>query len=142
MPDSDSEMTGGCLCGAVRYRATGPVRDSAWCHCRTCQRAHSAPAVAWFTVPDASLAYTLGKPTAYASSSTGQREFCAACGSQLVFRDRRYPGQADVATASLDHPGTIAPGYHIWRMSRVPWFETADALPRHDDAGPDAPAAD
>ena len=41
--------TGGCFCGAVRYRVEGPPLDAGYCHCRMCQRANGAPAVAWVT---------------------------------------------------------------------------------------------
>jgi hypothetical protein len=39
-------LEGGCLCGAVRYRLNGEIEESAYCHCRTCQRQSGAPVVA------------------------------------------------------------------------------------------------
>jgi hypothetical protein len=83
------------------------------------------------------FAYDRGTPVAYRSSAHGQREFCGACGTPLAFRSARTPTTLDVTIASLVDPAAVAPEYHIWRQSRIPWFETADTLPRHADAGPD-----
>jgi hypothetical protein len=130
-------LRGSCLCGAIAYRISLPSVDAGYCHCRICQRASGAPVVAWVTVPVDGFAYDRGTPVAYRSSAHGQREFCGACGTPLVFRSARTPTTLDVTIASLVDPAAVAPEYHIWRQSRVPWFETADTLPRHADAGPD-----
>lgn len=130
-------LEGGCLCGAVRYRIDGPGIDAGYCHCRICQRSAGAPVLAWATVPAQSFIYTRGVPTVYCSSEHGRREFCGQCGTQLVFRHVPPARTVDVTIASLDDPTAIAPAYHIWRGSRIPWFETGDELPRFEDAGPD-----
>jgi hypothetical protein len=44
--------------------------------------------------------------------------------------------------ASLDDPDPVAPGFHIFRASKVDWFETADRLPRHDRFRPGTPGLD
>lgn len=131
------QAVGGCLCGALRYRLDGALIDTGYCHCRLCQRASGAPVVAWCTIETGGFAWTLGNPRVYRSSDLYQRESCAVCGTQLVFRRSVDPRYVDITIASLDAPAELAPEYHIWRMSRLPWFETADSLPRHDDAGPD-----
>ena len=74
-------LEGGCLCGALRYRVLPGEADSAYCHCRMCQRAGGSPVLAWFSVEQGRFAYTKGAPRQYRSSPTAIREFCAACGS-------------------------------------------------------------
>jgi hypothetical protein len=130
-------LEGGCLCGAVRYRYDGSPIDAGYCHCRLCQRSAGAPVLAWVTVPVEAFSYTQGQPAVYRSSTHSQREFCGHCGTQLVFRRQQDARKVDITTASLDEPSRVAPGYHIWRMSRIAWFETHDSLPRFEDAGPD-----
>lgn len=129
-------LDGGCLCGAVRFQVSGKIRDAGYCHCRMCQRLSGAPVVAWLTVPASGFRYTKGSPKIYRSSAKAQREACPTCSSQLVFR---ADGKdiVDITTATLDTPDAVPPEYHIWRQSRIAWFETTDTLPRHDDSGPD-----
>ena len=130
-------LEGGCLCGEIRYKVNGTVIDARYCHCRICQRASGAPAVAWLTVSVQSFSYLQGTPSVFHSSAHSQREFCGRCGTQLVFRRTEDPVTVDITIASLDDPSLIEPEYHIWRESRILWFETRDTLPRHDDGGPD-----
>lgn len=130
-------LEGGCLCGAIRYRIHGSRIDAGYCHCRICQQSAGAPVLAWVTVPVAAFSYIQGQPAVYRSSEHAQREFCDRCGTQLVFRRVQATRTVDITIASLDDPSLIAPEFHIWRMSRIAWFETHDSLPRFDDAGPD-----
>ena len=125
-------VKGGCLCGAVRYEAAAAMK-STYCHCRTCQRSAGAPVMAWIGVPAAAFAYVSGEPRIFHSSPRAQREFCGACGTQLVFREHG-DANVDISTASLDDPAQAPPQYHIWRMSRIGWFEIDDDLPRHEAA--------
>lgn len=128
---------GGCLCGAVKYRIGKAPIDAGYCHCRLCQRASGAPVVAWLTVPVGGFAYTKEAPVIFNSSAHSQREFCGTCGTQIAFRRSVSPKTVDVTLASLDDPSQVSPQYHIWRRSKIAWFETTDSLPRHEDAGPD-----
>jgi hypothetical protein len=133
---SEDALLGGCLCGSLRYSARGEPVDAAYCHCRICQRSSGAPVLAWASFPKESFAYTLGSPASYRSSPGAVREFCPKCGTQIAFRGDGA-ATVDFNVASLDEPAALPPEYHIWTDSRIPWFETADALPRHRDAGPD-----
>lgn len=130
-------VEGGCHCGAVRYRIAPCAGDSAYCHCRICQRTAGAPALAWITVPLAAFRYVSGAPKVYRSALTSQREFCGVCGAQMLYR-KDDGVTVDVNSATLDVPSAVPPQYHIWRMSRIAWFETADNLPRYGDHGPDS----
>lgn len=127
---------GGCLCGAVRYRVEAGEADSGYCHCRMCQKSSGAPVMAWFSVPVARFAFTKGKPKIYRSSNHAQREFCGDCGTPILFRSDKGE-TTDISSPTLDDPTRAPPRYHIWRMSRIAWFETADNLPRFEDRGID-----
>ena len=126
---------GGCLCGGVRYRVTAAAIDTGYCHCRMCQRNSGAPVVAWTTFPATSFSWTAAAPATYVSSPQIQRQFCAHCGSYLVFR-RDESTEVSVNTASLDDPGAFQPQMHIFVESRIPWFRTDDDLPQHVGYGP------
>lgn len=128
---------GGCLCGAVRYRVSGTPLDAGYCHCLLCRRSTGAPVSAWLTFPIDSFEYTKGKTSIYRSSLWGQREFCSVCGTQIAYRDAEGARSIDISMGSLDDPTLYRPEYHIFVKDRIPWFDTADNLPRHENAGPD-----
>ena len=130
---------GGCLCGQVRFRVTSSALDSGYCHCRMCQRNSGAPVVAWASFPAAGFRWIAEPPRIYASSARGTRSFCPRCGSYLVFVSADFPGEVSVNTASFDAPGAFPPRKHIFEESRISWFQTADALPRHSGYGGSGP---
>ena len=101
MPE-EMTLTGGCLCGAVRYEARGKLWLSAICHCRMCQRASGSPFMALIFVPSEAVHLVKGELSVYRSSSTANRYFCRQCGSPIIFErparsssaivvDSRYP---------------------------------------------------
>lgn len=124
-------MEGGCLCGAVRYRLEGAPLHADYCHCRMCQRSTGAPVVAWGTWPAERLAWLAREPLTFASSEKGARSFCPSCGTQLTFVHADAPTLVDVTLASLDDPARFEPQSHGWTMSRIPWVDMGDDLPRH-----------
>ena len=128
---------GGCFCGAVRYRVEGEPVDAGYCHCRMCQRSVGAPVVAWGTWRRKRFVWLSPEPATLRSSARAARRFCSACGTQLLFWGEDAPQVVDVNLATLDDPAAIRPGHHIWIMSRIPWFDTADSLPRYHDVGAD-----
>jgi len=122
---------GGCLCGAVRFRAHGAATDATLCHCRSCRRAAGAPAVAWVSFPRAGFAFTRGEPGRFRSSPPVERTFCARCGTPLSYAHDAEPATLDVTTASLDRAAELAPQDHIWTSHALPWMHDLDALPHH-----------
>ena len=132
-------IQGGCACGGVRYELASPPYDSGWCHCRTCQRVSGAPAMVFSTVPAGDFAFVEGEDLVedFVSSSFGRRRFCGRCGTPLTIQVDHQPETIDFPIATLDAPDALPPGFHIFRASRIAWFETADDLPRHDRFRPD-----
>lgn len=132
-----SEWTGGCLCGAIRYRLASAPFDAGWCHCRTCQLSSGSPAMAFATVPLDDYLVEQGAIATLASSDFGQRGFCRDCGTPLFMRVDHQPDTIDFTIATLDRPDPVVPDYHIFYGSRIGWAETGDDLPRHDRFRPD-----
>lgn len=134
MTTPDDSTTGGCLCGAVRYRLTSPVRDdAAHCHCTLCRRAAGAVAVSWCTVAPTDFEWTRGTPALYRSTKKGERRFCATCGTPLTFNHADFPDELDVTIGSLDAPEAMPATRHIWTASRLPWLTLDPHLPARED---------
>lgn len=136
---SQLNWTGGCLCGAVRFRLASPPFDAGWCHCRTCQLNSGAPAVMFASVADGDWIAERGTGVirTVQSSSFGHRGYCGRCGTPLYMKVDHQPGTVDFSVATLDNPGTVAPGFHIFWSSRVAWFNPGDDLPKHEKFRPD-----
>jgi hypothetical protein len=127
----DETVTGGCLCGDIRYRIDSVPVEALYCHRKMCRSAHGAPVVAWLTVSREGFSITSGVPVAYSSSPKAVRCFCGRCGTPLTWQAIDNPLLTDVSISSLDDPASVEPGLHIWTESRIAWFDTADQLPRY-----------
>ena len=129
MSDQTLPITGSCLCGAVRYEASEPPIDSAYCHCKMCQRWKGAPVSAGVGFRTAALRITRGEPKFYQSSPNVDRGFCSDCGSSLFMR---FPDNDEfwVSTGTLDDAANALPQRHVGIESQLPWFAVADDLPR------------
>jgi hypothetical protein len=128
-------LTGGCLCGAVRYEARGVPYQRTVCHCSICRRSTGAPMVAWFSVKLADFAFTTGQPTTYRSSTKAQRSCCPRCGTQLTFKLDAVD-EVDVTVGSLDDPEAVLPQDHTFVDNQLSWVKLDDGLPRHAQARP------
>jgi len=129
-------FTGGCLCGRIRYRASGRPMTPSHCHCEICRKASGAPFVSWASFLSADFAFTSGMPVRYHSSAIAFRQFCANCGTQLTFQFFKSPESIDVTLASLDQPDAIAPRDHIWTRRQIAWIRLDDGLPRFAESRP------
>jgi hypothetical protein len=129
-----NDWTGGCLCGTVRFELDSEPFDAGWCHCRTCQLNSGAPAMVFATVPLADYRFTAGEAAVrrVASSGFGHRAFCGECGSPLYTHVEHQADTLDFSVTTLDEPGLVRPGFHIFWSSRVPWMAVDDGLPKYD----------
>ncbi|SHG94945.1 GFA family protein [Ferrimonas marina] len=128
---SSNELTGGCLCGAIRYRVEGTPFDADYCHCRQCQRSVGAPFGCWMDFKLEAVQWLGAQPKEYASSEFVRRGFCPECGAAMSFRDTRHPDYLTLTIASLDQPEQVSPRYHIHTDSAPSWLRIDDNLPRY-----------
>ena len=124
------EWTGGCLCGAVRYRASADPLRVVSCHCGTCRRASGAAFMTFVHFPVGAFAWTSGEPVRYRSSAAAERGFCAVCGSTLSMHEAVLADRVQVSLGSLDRPDRVRPDDHVWTSSQLPWLEVVDDRPR------------
>jgi hypothetical protein len=138
--DAQVRLTGGCQCGAVRYRLDGVSAGANICHCRMCQKASGGPFMAFGGVRLDQLVWTRGKPAVFVSSAIAERGFCAECGTPLTYRVLDHDRIA-VTIGSLDAPSAVAPGIQYGVESKLAWLDSISALPLRDIkafVGPDA----
>ena len=120
---------GGCLCGAVRFKAVGEPVNVRICHCRNCQKAMGSPFYARALFDQKALAIE-GETASYASSERLGRVFCTRCGTRL-FSWRSNGTGAGVALATFDDRNAFAPTEHIWVSEKMNWVKLDDGLPQY-----------
>lgn len=133
MIEQESPATGGCMCRAVRYEASGEPVSVIYCHCESCRRSSGAPVVALAGYKRDRVRFSEGERAIYESSPGVGRGFCARCGTSLTWEgDGEELGPlVEILIGTADDPSKLAPQFHVHHAERVPWFETADSLPRY-----------
>lgn len=125
---------GGCLCGAVRFKAEGEPLNVRICHCRTCQKAMGSPFFARALFDQRALTVE-GETARYASSEMVDRVFCRTCGTRL-FAWRKSPAVAGIALAAFDDRNAFAPTAHSWVSDKMDWVQLDDGLPQYQETVP------
>ncbi|WP_074423407.1 GFA family protein [Serratia sp. 14-2641] len=119
-----NEFSGGCLCGAIRFKAISPTNPHT-CSCDICQKHTGAQSAAWveFSAPNVQWTGKNGKPATYRSSPASSRAFCPRCGSSIGAIDDG-PVIA-LLTGIFDNPNdpALAPEYHSFEDMKPEWWQ-------------------
>lgn len=127
-------LSGGCQCGAVRFRVEGEPQRASICWCRMCQKAFAGPFGALVTVTVDQLIWTRGKRATFQSSDKIQRGFCAACGTPLTYEWSE--DRIDLAVFAFDDPSEVEPAVQLATESRPAWMEHLADMPVRPALGP------
>jgi|SRR5688572_16307252 len=128
---------GGCLCGAVRYAATGaPLRVSV-CHCTYCQRRTGSAFAIVMAFPKDDVQVRGETVTHEHRSDVSGRwlrlHFCPRCGTTVTETTEKSPGTVIVQGGTLDDASWVRPQRQIWTRSRQAWLSLAD-IESHEEA--------
>ncbi len=121
---------GGCLCGAVRFELTPPLRPVIVCHCRQCARwtGHAVAATA-VDMDHFNLLSGAADLKWFSSSKHADRGFCGKCGSSLVWRPRDGSRMA-VLAGLLDPPTGLTIAAHIYVQDKSDYYTICDGAPQ------------
>ena len=133
-------MTGGCLCGGVRYEVTEPFLSASYCHCTRCQRRTGTAASAQARTAPGALRILQGADLVreWVPPDEGWPKcFCSACGSALWSRSRDDPSVFSVRLGTVDGDPGIRPEYRQFVAYAARWEEIPDdGLPRYPEGRP------
>jgi hypothetical protein len=115
---------GGCLCGGVRYRIDGPLRDVVICHCSRCRRTHGHVA-AYSDCDTADLTMVADATLRWYVADERRRGFCADCGASLFWQRSAEPEITAVAAGTLDQPTGLRTVAHIFTATPGDYYESA-----------------
>ena len=122
------------MCSAIRFSFTGKPRFVAECVCESCRVAHGATVVGWVGVKTSQFQIDSGYSALkwYASSEASERGFCTACGTRVLFRSSRWPGEMHMALACIDTPHDLVATAVSFAEELPRWSRFA---PAEDHAG-------
>ncbi|HET9104908.1 MAG TPA: GFA family protein [Solirubrobacteraceae bacterium] len=134
MTEPADRISGGCLCGGVRYQLSVPFRRANFCHCSRCRKHSGAAALAQGRAPISGFTLLQGGDLLvnYAEPGHMAKVFCRRCGSSLF--GGRWPDGPEVSIrlGTLDTDAGIAPSYHSFTDGVPAWDTLADdGLPRY-----------
>ncbi|OAP42644.1 aldehyde-activating protein [Sinorhizobium glycinis] len=124
---------GGCLCGAVRFKTRGELRELIFCHCSQCRKQTGLYYAATNVLDSHMDVEGVDEITWYRSSSAARRGFCRHCGSALFWKadDLDY---TSILAGTFDGPTGLKPGYHIFCADKGDFYDIRDDLPRFAEA--------
>ena len=119
------KMNGGCLCGDVRYSASGEPAVTSICHCRDCQKQTGSAFVEVVAVANENFSVQGKLQTFTIAGDSGRKKinkFCPRCGSVIVIEAEGFPGMALIMGGTLDDPSWLNPTMALFGDSAQPWL--------------------
>ena len=132
-----STLTGGCLCGGVRFELTAPPLHASYCHCTRCQRRTGTAASAQARVEPGSVTITKGEDLLreWQPDRGFAKTFCSVCGSSLFSRAPGESGPYCVRLGAFDGDPGVRPSFRTHVGSAAVWEPIPDdGLPRYHGA--------
>ena len=125
----DAPLSGGCLCGGVRFEVTEPLVSASYCHCTRCQRRTGTAASAQARLAPGSLRVNSGEELIRGYDPGGGgflKLFCAQCGSGLWSQSPEDPEVKSVRLGAFDSDPGIRPAYRQFVAYAAPWEPLPD----------------
>ena len=126
------EHRGGCLCGAVRFVASGEPIGGNHCHCGMCRKDSGSGVSTFVAFPTNAVTWD-GKPREYESSPGKYRGFCPTCGSSITWRKGDDDSFIDFRLGTFDDPSRFKAKKHLWMSTALPSFAGIDPEIEHFD---------
>jgi hypothetical protein len=136
---ADLPLTGGCMCGGVRWELSAVPQHSGYCHCTRCQRRTGTAAAVSARIVPGSLTVTAGEELIqkWDPPQGFSKAFCSACGSALWAQSQEDPDVVAVRMGSFDDDPGVRPSYHQFTDYAAVWEALPDdGLPRHPEHRP------
>jgi hypothetical protein len=137
---TDAVLTGGCMCGGVRFELTAPPQGAGYCHCTRCQRRTGTAASASAFIDGRTLRLLSGEELLRGwRHPDGGREklFCSRCGSHIASRDPDHPERMGIRMGAFDGDPGVRPTERQYVAYAACWEPIPDdGLPRHPEARP------
>ena len=137
---AEGAITGGCLCGAVRFELGEPPREAGYCHCTRCQRRTGTAASAQARIDGRTFRLVEGEGVAKAwrhPDGGFEKWFCGECGGHLFSRNPDDPSQMSVRMSAFDSDPGVRPSFRTYVAYAAAWEPIPDdGLERYPEGKP------
>jgi hypothetical protein len=136
---AEAPLTGGCLCGQVRFEITKPPQFAGYCHCTRCQRRTGTAAAVSARIVPGSLRVVSGEANikAFRPPDGFAKVFCTNCGGALWSQSQKDPEVKSVRMGAFDADPGVRPSYRQYVAYAAKWEPIPDdGLPRFPEAKP------
>lgn len=116
-------ISGGCLCGAIRFQASGAPDRVGLCHCLDCRKHHGAAFFAAAIFPEGSV--TVSGQTSHFQD----RHFCPSCGSSVFSKS---DGEIELHLGAMDKPNQFRHDYELWTCRKESWLGDFDNIKSYE----------
>ncbi len=131
------DLTGGCLCGAVRYRCRGEPDSQGLCQCERCQKQSGSSFLIAVVYAEFAVEINYAALQTYTAYDDGgaalNRHFCGVCGSAVMITLDRYPEIRSMMGGTVDDKSRLNPTFCLWCSSGQPWLELPTAIEQFPD---------
>jgi hypothetical protein len=131
--DLQKDITGGCLCGSIRFAIVGSLASAAYCHCTDCRKCTGSAFNVSVPVESENFKLLSGKPKGFTKTADSgnelTRNFCQECGSPIFTSSPHHPDRVYVKAGLFDDPNVVVPAYQSWLSSSVSWSQIPLGLP-------------
>lgn len=127
------KVTGGCMCGSIKFETTADSTWTQYCHCSDCRRQSGAPVVMYVGFPVDKVHWSGDERRLYESSPGIFWGFCKKCGSSLTYEGTwRGVEMFEIHIGAIDQADDFPPKKHWFHNERIKWFDTTDHEVRLD----------
>ena len=133
----DNLISGGCLCGKVRYNVLEKDLTGTYCHCRDCQKTTGSAFIFAFPIESNKFVLIDGHMSSHTRKSdnglTVTNNFCPGCGTTVFFGNIDSPYPIWIQSGTLDKPEIVKATQQIWTKRRLPWCDIDTGIPGYKE---------
>lgn len=126
------QVSGQCLCGAVRYRGDAEPQFQGKCYCTDCRKTSAAGHAAMMGFAADAIRFTGDVREFHSKADSGAdvtRAFCPTCGTGIYSRNSKMPGLIFLRASTLDDPNLFAPQMIVWAARAPAWDPVNPGVP-------------
>jgi len=126
--------TGGCQCGAIRYRLEGDILRLNVCHCLDCQKQSGSAFGMSLIVKEDVFQLTSGTLKKFETvAASGRHKTCAFCPECGVRIYNMTSALMAVKPGTLDDTSWLTPDAHYWTKRKQEWTRLPDNVPCYEE---------